>query len=155
MSFISSMISKIILSVQWMVERAQSIPYALPALLARVAIAPVFWFSGRTKVDGFELSSSAVALFRYEYGLPFPEIMAVLAALAEHILPICLILGFATRFAASGLFVMTIVIQFVYPLAWWNHHALWFAILGFLIVRGGGAISCDYWIKRHFASRQV
>jgi len=131
---------------------AGAVPFALVALLGRLAIAPIFWFSGRTKVEGLSVTDSAIALFRYEYGVPFPWVSAHLAALAEHIFPIMLILGLGTRFAALGLFVMTIVIQFVYPAAWWNHHALWFAVLAYLIVRGGGALSCDHLIKQRWGS---
>ena len=138
-------------AVNRFVELADNVPFALVALLGRIAIAPLFWFSGRTKVDGFTVTDSAIALFRYEYQVPFPYLSAHLAALGEHIFPIMLVLGLGTRFAALGLFVMTIVIQFVYPSAWWNHHALWFAILAYLIAQGGGALSLDHFIKRRWA----
>jgi putative oxidoreductase len=40
-------------------------------LLARLAIAPVFFLSGRTKVEGlFTLTDSTIELFRTEYALP-------------------------------------------------------------------------------------
>ncbi len=121
-------------------------PTGLDALLARVAIAQVFWASGRTKVDGFfTLKPSAIELFREEYQVPFlsPEIAAPMAATAEHVLPILLILGLGTRLAALGLLGMTAVIQiFVYPDAW-TVHIVWAAILVHLIRIGGGAFSLD------------
>lgn len=140
----------IVKKINWGVRLCEAVPYSLVALFGRLAIAPVFWRSGQTKVDGFQLKDTAVALFEYEYKLPFPEVMAHLAALGEHLFPVLLVLGLGTRFAAVALFAMTIVIQFVYPSGWWNFHALWFAILAFLIAKGGGAFSADYLIKQKF-----
>jgi putative oxidoreductase len=115
-------------------------------LFARLSIAPVFWLSGRTKVDGFAIREEAIVLFEYEYQLPFisPVLAAHLAALGEHLLPILLVLGLFTRFGAAGLIMMTMVIQiFVYPDAW-GIHFLWFSILFFILIRGPGAISLDH-----------
>ena len=130
----------------------EMIPYGIVGLFGRLAIAPVFWFSGQTKVDGFMLLDKTFLLFEYEYKVPFPIVSAYLATLGEHLFPIMLILGLGTRFAALGLFAMTIVIQFVYPSGWWSHHALWFALLAFLVAKGGGALSLDYLIKQKFRS---
>jgi putative oxidoreductase len=121
-------------------------PHTLTALIARIAIAQVFWFSGRTKVEGlFTLKEGTVELFREEYQIPFlsPEIAAPLAATAEHVLPILLVLGLGARLAALGLLGMTAVIQlFVYPDAW-TVHILWAAVLLSLVRDGGGAIALD------------
>ena len=63
------------------------IPYALIALVARVAPAAVFWQSGQTKLEGWHVSDNAIYLFREEYRLPLvdPVIAAHLAAFAEHV----------------------------------------------------------------------
>ena len=67
-----------------------------------------------------------------------------MATLAEHVLPLLLVLGLFTRFSALGLFVMTLVIQlFVYPDAFWQTHILWFAMAAILVSRGGGMFSLD------------
>ena len=132
--------------------------YAIPAripnwfiqLFARVAIAPLFFISGRGKVAGFTVTDSTVYLFEHEFGLPMPVVAAHLAALAENILPILLVLGFATRLSALALFVMTIVIQFVYPGGFWNHHILWFFLLLFIMARGPGCISIDHLIAKKY-----
>ena len=122
---------------------------AVPLLLVRLALAGVFWRSGRTKVvegSWFEISDTTYALFREEYsGVPLPpELAAVAAAGAEHLFPILLLLGLATRLSAAALLGMTLVIQvFVYPEAWWPVHSLWAALALILIVRGGGAFSLD------------
>jgi len=72
-----------------------------------------------------------------------PELAASLAALAEHALPILLVLGLATRHAAIGLLIMTLVIQFlVYPDAWPTHLS-WISLLALIVARGAGALSVD------------
>ena len=144
-------------------ERVLSrIPEDLIALLGRFSIAAVFWKSGQTKVEGFaidlvdgsfalgwpRLSESAVALFRDEYRLPLvqPELAAVLAAFGEHVLPLLVLLGLGTRFAALALLAMTAVIQFlVYPGAY-PTHGVWAAVLLWLMARGPGRLSVDHLI---------
>lgn len=140
------------------------IPEDLAALLARVSLAATFWLSGQTKIEGFvldpiglrfetgwpRLSGSALELFRSEYALPLlaPETAALLAALGEHLLPVLLVLGLGTRWAALGLLVMTAVIQlFVYPQAW-PTHGLWAAIALGLMARGAGRLSLDHLLAR-------
>jgi putative oxidoreductase len=126
------------------------IPYWFIALCARVFPAAVFWQSGQTKVAGFHLKPSAIALFQNEYQLPVidPTAAAYLSALGEHVLPVLLVLGLATRFAALGLLFMSAVIEiFVYPLAW-PTHGVWATCFLLLIARGPGEISLDYLIAR-------
>jgi putative oxidoreductase len=113
-------------------------------LLARLAIAPVFFLSGRTKVEGlFTLTDSTIELFRTEYALPLlpPVVAAWAAASAEHLFPILLVLGLGTRVAALGLLGMTTVIEvFVYPDAWPTHLS-WAGLLIPLLVQGAGRYS--------------
>ena len=120
--------------------------HGLLALAARFGIAGVFWLSGRTKVEGIlTVSDGAVALFADEYQVPVlpPELAAHLAAYAEHLFPILLVLGLATRFSALALLGMTAVIQiFVYPDAW-PTHLVWATAMLYLVGRGGGALSLD------------
>lgn len=142
----------------------ERIPHTFVALLARFSIAAVFWSSGQTKVDGLainivtgefrlgwpRLSDSAVDLFRDEYRLPWlaPELAAVLAATAEHVFPVLLLVGLGTRLSALALLVMTLVIQvFVYPGAYATH-GTWAAVLLLLAARGPGALSLDHWLAR-------
>lgn len=138
------------------------IPYGFIALLARVSIAAVFWSSGQTKVEGFALdivsgtfqpgwprvSDTAVALFRDEYRLPLlaPAVGAALAAAAEHVFPVLLLFGLATRLSALALLAMTLVIQvFVYPGAYATH-GTWAAVLLMLVAQGAGRFSLDRWL---------
>lgn len=121
-------------------------PHALLALGARVAIAAIFWRSGRTKVEGWlDVSDGAIELFASEYRLPLlpPELAAHLAAYAEHLFPLLLVLGLFTRGAALALLGMTLVIQvFVYPDAWPTHLS-WAVLLLYLVGRGGGRLALD------------
>lgn len=146
--------------IEWAIVLMRAIPYWLVAFLGRFSIAAVFWKSGQTKVENFaidifsgtfdigipKLSENAIVLFQEEYRLPIlsPELGATLAALAEHCLPVLLLFGFATRFSALGLLVMTLVIQiFVYPSAY-PTHGTWAAILLFVMVYGPGKLSLDH-----------
>jgi putative oxidoreductase len=132
-------------------EIADMIPAAFYGLLMRLAVASVFFLSGRTKVDGFlTLKESTFFLFQYEYALPLIpyKLAAYMATYAEHFFPLLLVLGFATRLSAGALLVMTLVIQiFVYPGAWATH-LLWASILTYLVARGAGALSLDHLIKK-------
>ena len=118
------------------------------ALVDRIAIGAIFFLSGRTKVEGvLSVTEGTYALFREEYKLPAipPEIAAHLAAYAEHVFPILLVLGLFTRVSALTLLGMTVVIQvFVYPDAWPTHLS-WAGLLLYLAGRGAGPVSLDRW----------
>ncbi len=122
------------------------VSHALLALCARVAVAAIFFLSGRTKVDGLlTVNDSAFMLFREEYKVPLlpPELAAHLATYAEHLFPALLVLGLFTRLSALALLGMTAVIQiFVYPSAW-PIHLSWAALMLYLIGRGAGPVSLD------------
>lgn len=134
------------------VQATERIPHALLALFLRVVIAQVFWASGRTKVDGvLTIRDSTFALFAEEYRVPLlpSDIAAVMATIGEHVFPILLVIGLATRLSALALIGMTLVIQlFVYPEAWWGVHSLWLALLLTILARGPGAISLDALLAR-------
>lgn len=132
-------------TVEGFVALLDRIPHSALALAARVFPAAVFWQSGQTKVSGFGLSDSAVFLFQDEYKLPLidPTVAAYGAAIAEHLFPILLVLGLASRFSALALLGMTLVIEvFVYPDAW-PTHGVWAVCFLYVIARGPGAISLD------------
>ena len=128
-------------------ERLEQLtPHSLIALAARFALAGIFWMSGRTKVEGvFTITDTTYLLFREEYKLPLipPEWAAQMATVAEHVFPVLLVLGLATRLSALALLGMTLVIQvFVYPDAWPTHLS-WAALLLYLAGRGAGVVSLD------------
>ena len=121
-----------------------------PALRAGGHRPPLLHFGSRQGGRLHGHRQYGLPFFEHEFGLPMPVIAAHLAALAENILPILLVLGFATRLSALALFVMTIVIQFVYPGGFWNHHILWFFLLLFIMARGPGCISLDHLIAKKY-----
>lgn len=121
------------------------VPLDLVRIALRLFPAFVFLQSGRTKVEGFTIKPSTYYLFEHDYALPLipPEIAALLATGAEHLLPALMILGLFTRVAALGLIGMTAVIEiFVYPEAWITH-GLWASALFALVVLGPGRFSLD------------
>ncbi len=119
----------------------------------RIALALPFFRSGLTRWDGFlSLSPSAAYLFEEEfklhifgrlYDFPAPLVMAHIAGLAEITLPVLLVLGVATRFAALGLLIMTGVIQLVVPDGWANFHLYWAALAIAIMALGPGRFSLD------------
>lgn len=153
--------------VQRMTAVLGLIPDSVIVALGRFSIAAVFWQSGQTKVEGLvvnfingdfqfgwpHLSFSANYLFSEEYSLPLipSEWAAVMAATAEHIFPILLLLGLATRFSALALFIMTLTIQiFVYPDAY-PTHGVWAAVLLYLMAKGPGKWSLDHLLWRKYS----
>jgi putative oxidoreductase len=142
----------IIDTVNKLVAFANRIPVCIFELTMRIAVGNVFWRSGHVKIASWE---STVGLFRDEYKVPLlpPEIAAKMATVCELGMPVFLVLGLGTRFAAAVLFGMTAVIQlFVYPDTW-PDNILWASILGYLIARGAGALSLDYLIAKKFGQK--
>ncbi len=123
------------------------IGHNLLALVSRIAVAAIFFYSARTKVDGLlTIKDTTFLLFEEEYKVPLlpPEFAAHMATYAEHLFPILLVLGLCTRLSAAALLGMTAVIQiFVYPDAW-PTHLTWAMPMLYLIGRGGGAWTADH-----------
>jgi putative oxidoreductase len=138
-------------------QRAARVPVSLIQLVLRVALAVPFWHSGLTKWDGFlRLSDSAVFLFDQEfrlhlfggsYAYPAPATLAFLTACAEIVLPILLVFGLATRFAALAVLLMTGVIQLTIPDGWANFHLPWAAMALAILAHGPGRISLDHVLR--------
>ena len=133
-----------------------NIPEFFVNLAMRLVIFKVFWFAVQTKISGLTIAGQHFAfwkvtdntflLFDFEYGIPFipTTLAAYMGTFGEFFLSIMILLGLLTRFAALGLFVMTMVIQiFVYPDAWWSVHVFWVLPLLYLMKHGGGAASLD------------
>lgn len=122
------------------------LPLPVLSLVIRVAVAAVFFLSGRTKVDGIlHITDSTYILFADEYRVPLipSDIAAFMATWSEHLFPVLIVLGLMTRLSALALLGMTAVIQiFVYPLGW-PTHLLWAALLLYLVRFGAGPISLD------------
>lgn len=164
------------LTVDSFISACSFVSYALVAFGLRLLMASVFFRDGQTRIDGPRLSLSpqdylnvdflrgfdfSVVLpmqvkaatftaFSVQYPpIPVPPMLsAYLVSYAEFLLPIMLVLGLGTRFAALGLLIMTAMISiFVMPQALFTTHIFWAAILVVLISRGPGQISADHIIR--------
>lgn len=164
------------LSVDSFISACSFVPYALVALALRLIMAGVFFFDGQTRIHGMRLSfrpldyvnldflrgfdfsivlplqvkAETFNAFAVQYPpMPVPPMLAAyLVSYAEFILPLMLVMGFASRFAALGLLIMTAMISvFVMPQAFFTTHIYWAAILLVLISRGPGQISVDNIIR--------
>lgn len=144
--------------IEWFngITRAIAHP-SLTQLVLRLALAVPFWRSGVNKWDGFlQLNDVAVFLFSSEfklhlpggpYAFPAPELMAFVVACAEIVLPLLLVFGLASRLAAAGLLVMTVVVQFTVPDGW-PLHITWAAMALGIMSWGPGTFSLDYVIQK-------
>lgn len=141
------------------------IPYALVAVVLRLAMARVFFLDGQTRVDGpripievqgfdfsfvvpLQVKAETFTAFLTQYAaLPVPPALAAyLVSGGEFLLPIMLVLG--TRIAALGPLLMTALIQiYVMPQALWSLHIYWASILLVLLSCGPGQLSIDHFIK--------
>ena len=111
----------------------------------RLYVAQVFFMSGLTKIQSW---SSTLSLFEYEYNVPIipPEIAAYMATAGELVLPVMLVLGFFSRPAALGLFILNVVAAISYPdisAAGMNDHIIWGTMLAVVFAFGPGTLSID------------
>jgi putative oxidoreductase len=126
---------------------------SLFALAIRLYVAEVFLRSGLIKLSSWD---STLALFANEYHVPVlpPALAAVLGTAAEIGLPVLLVLGLGSRFAAIALFAFNIVAAISYPdlsPAGLKDHILWGALLLVTLFYGPGKIALDEWLKRKYA----
>lgn len=131
------------------ISRLQS----LFALALRLYVARVFFLSGLTKLRDWNITQ---ALFENEYHVPLlsPQVAAYLGTAAEIGLPVLLVAGLGTRFAALALFAFNVVAATSYPDlsdAGLKDHMLWGALILVTFVYGPGRWSLDHAIARRLA----
>lgn len=124
----------------------------LTSLILRIAVSVPFWKSGVLKWEGFlDLAPIATLLFENEFKLhifgnvidyPFPHLAAFGAGVGEIVLPILLVLGLFTRYAALGILLMTAIIQITIPTGW-PLHLTWAAMAIAVMAIGPKRISLD------------
>jgi putative oxidoreductase len=148
----------VVLLIRAAAEQIQTLGWFLAPPILRIALALPFFRSGLTRWDGF-LSISPATLYLFEnqfkvhlfggtYGFPAPDTVALIVAIAEVTLPVLLVLGLGTRFAALALLVMTGVIQLVFPDGWVNFHLYWASLAVGIMALGPGPLSLDRMIYR-------
>ncbi len=121
-------------------------------LAVRLWVAKAFFQSGLVKIQSWE---STVALFSYEYSVPFlsPELAAYLGTCVELVFPVLLALGLAGRLSAGVLFMFNIMAVISYPAlnaAGVEQHQVWGILLLVSLLHGPGKLSLDYLIVRKF-----
>jgi putative oxidoreductase len=144
-----TLITRILSAVETARASLERVSLSIPQLLARFAIAGVFFRSGLTKTANWGLT---VQLFAEEYRVPIlpADIAALFATSFELGCSVLIALGLATRLAALPLLAMTAVIQiFVYPQSW-PEHLTWAALLLLLVLRGAGTYSLDHLLGAAF-----
>lgn len=128
---------------------------SLFALGARLYVSWQFLKSGYLKVTSWD---STLYLFENEYHTPVlsPQVAAVAGSFGELFFPTLLVLGFAGRLSAIGLFAVNAMAVISYSQvllaegseAAFGQHILWGTLLVFLIVYGPGNYSLDYLLNR-------
>jgi putative oxidoreductase len=123
------------------------------ALAIRLYLLRVFFWSGLAKLRGWNIT---LALFENEYHVPVlpPALAAVLGTTAELALPVLLLIGLGTRFAAFVLFAFNVVAALSYPdlsPAGLKDHILWGTLIAVVFFYGAGKISLDHWFERRHA----
>jgi putative oxidoreductase len=134
-----------------LLEIANNLPLSVVQLLARVAVAHVFWNSAQSKLASWP---TTLQLFANEYHVPVlpPDIAAPLATATELTGAILLFFGLLSRLGALALLGVTTTIQlFVYPENW-GEHLVWASLLLLVVFRGAGKISLDYLVDRFFSA---
>jgi putative oxidoreductase len=128
---------------------------SLFALGARLYVSWQFLKSGYLKVTSWD---STIYLFENEYHTPLlsPHAAAVAGSFGELFFPTLLVLGFAGRLSAIGLFAVNAMAVISYSQvllaegseAALGQHILWGTLLVFLIIYGPGKFSLDYVLNR-------
>ena len=84
----------------------------LAPLAIRLYLVPVFWMAGTQKISGIDSTIEWFGNPDWGLGLPFPTLMAYLAAYTEAIGALLLLIGLATRWISIPLMVTMLVAAF-------------------------------------------
>jgi len=124
-------------------------------LSIRLYMAKIFFVSGWAKLNSALDEDWESTLFLFEEIHPVPGISPQLAAVsgtaAEIVLPVLLVFGLFSRFAATGLLIMTMVIQYAVPEEYGMsnvQHYFWMFMFAVIVTKGPGALSLDALIRR-------
>src|SRR6266436_5703600 len=114
----------------------------------RIWLAQQFFVSGVIKVTHWE---TALNLAAQEYPVSWmsPTAAAYTGAAIEVIAPIFLASGLLTRYAATALLALSLVIQFSYQP--FDSQLFWIALFGWYAVAGAGSMSLDQLLRRGLA----
>jgi putative oxidoreductase len=122
----------------------------------RLMLTEVFFKSGLTKIKNWD---STLYLFSDVYQVPLlnPEFAAYLGTGAELALPVLLVFGLFTRFAAAGLFILNgvAVISYYSELseAGINQHLSWGIFLAVLLLISRSTWSLDALLQKRLKDK--
>jgi putative oxidoreductase len=105
-------------------------------------VADLLWRSGETKVEGFSIREETFYLFREEDKVPLlpSRCRRLPEPIAEHLFPVLLLFGLASRLSALGRFGMTMVIQ-LFRGAWRLARTYSLALVAYLLLPAAPARS--------------
>ena len=145
-----------------LLQRAIATSDTWTGTMARLVLAVVMFPHGAQKLlgwfggYGFE---GTLGFFTKQMGLPTP--LAASVILIEFGAPLLLLLGLGTRFAAAGIgaimigAIVTVHASQGFFMNWagtqtgegYEYHLLALALVGVLLVQGGGRLSLDRWLS--------
>jgi len=134
--------------IRAILEWLEKMPHAVLALLARLALAAVFWGAGMLKMTNWQVSAKTFEEFA-SYNIPVlpPELAAYLATGVEHVTPVLMIIGLATRAAGGAMLgVIAVIFIFVHQDEW-PAFCIWSSAIIFLLTKGPGVLSLDHLIR--------
>lgn len=98
-------------SLQDKLDLTRKVDFLAPLLL-RLFLAPIFWFAGTKKLADMESTAAWFGNPDWGLGLPFPELLAWMAALTETGGAILLVAGLAVRWISIPLAITMLVAAF-------------------------------------------
>jgi putative oxidoreductase len=123
-------------------------------LLLRIYVGWQFLKAGWVKINDWQ---GTLSLFADEYSVPLlsPELAAYMGAGGELVFPVLLIVGFFSRPAALGLFLVNLMAVISYPVLFTfecpaaiNDHKYWGMLLLVLVFFGPGKLTLDNFLKK-------
>ena len=104
----ASGVLKLLNKLQDIMDTTRAVDFLGPLAL-RIYLVPIFWMAGTSKFAAFDDTVAWFGNPEWGLGLPFPTLMVVLAAGAEFLGAILLLIGFAVRWISVPLMVTMVV----------------------------------------------
>ena len=100
-----------LLQLQRLLDKTRAIDFLAPVAL-RLYLAPIFWMAGTSKFSAFENTVAWFGNPDWGLGLPFPTLMAFLAATTETLGSVMLLFGVGVRWISIPLMFTMLVAAF-------------------------------------------
>ena len=101
----------ILLKLQRLLDKTRAIDFLGPLAL-RIYLAPIFWMAGTGKFSAFEDTAAWFGNPDWGLGLPFPTLMAFLAATTETLGAVMLLFGLGVRWVSLPLMFTMLIAAF-------------------------------------------